>query len=300
MQVDRDTYARIIENLHDGLYFVDTKRVITYWNKGAERISGFSSAEVVGRRCSDNILTHLDNEGNCLCRGRCPLKATIADGQERESEIYLHHKDGHRVTVFVRTSALKDSLGNTIGGIELFSDISSILINNVRVQELEKLALLDTLTQLANRHYLERELHAKFEEMKCFKVPFGILFIDIDHFKIFNDVYGHDIGDQVLKFVATTFVANSRSFDLYGRWGGEEFVGIIRNVDPEELVIIGNRVRLLVEHSYLAHADKKLSVNISLGATMARETDTIDSLTKRADTLLYESKRLGRNRLTFG
>lgn len=300
MQVDRDTYARIIENLHDGLYFVDTKRMITYWNKGAERISGFSSAEVVGRRCSDNILTHVDNEGNCLCRGRCPLKATIADEQGRESEIYLHHKNGHRVTVFVRTSALKDSLGNTIGGIELFTDISSILLNNARVQELEKLALLDNLTQLANRHYLERELHAKFEEIKRLKVPFGILFIDIDHFKKFNDVYGHDMGDQVLKFVATTFVANSRPFDLYGRWGGEEFVGILRNVDPEELVIIGNRVRVLVEHSYLTHADKKLSVNISLGATMAREIDSIESLTKRADALLYESKRLGRNRLTFG
>ncbi|MFH0785962.1 MAG: diguanylate cyclase [Pseudomonadota bacterium] len=300
MQVDKDTYARIIENLHDGLYFVDTKRVITYWNKGAERISGFSSTEVVGKRCSDNILTHMDSEGNCLCHGHCPLKATIVDGQERESEIYLHHKDGHKVTVFVRTSALKDSQGNTIGGIELFSDISSILLNNARVQELEKLALLDNLTQLANRHYLERELHARFEEMKRFKVPFGILFIDIDHFKKFNDAHGHDMGDQVLKFVAATFVANSRPFDLYGRWGGEEFIGIIRNANPEELVIIGNRVRILVEHSYLVHTDKKLSVNISLGATMAREIDSIDSLTKRADTLLYKSKKLGRNRLTLG
>jgi len=300
MQVDKDSYARIIENLHDGLYFVDTNRVITYWNKGAERITGFSSAEVVGRRCSDNVLTHVDSEGNCLCLGRCQLEATIADGQDRESEVYLHHKDGHRVPVFVRVSTLKDSFGNVIGGIELFTDISSILVHNERLQELEKLALLDNLTQLANRHYLERELHARFEELKRVKVPFGILFIDIDHFKNFNDTYGHDIGDQVLKFVATTFVTNSRPFDLYGRWGGEEFVGIIRNIGPEELVHLGNRIRVLVEHSYLVHAEKKLSVKISLGATMGRETDTIDSLTKRADTQLYESKKQGRNRLTFG
>ncbi|MBU1568371.1 MAG: GGDEF domain-containing protein [Proteobacteria bacterium] len=300
MQIENDAFARIIENLHDGLYFVDTDRVITYWNKGAERITGFSSVEVVGRRCSDNILTHVDSEGNCLCLGRCPLMATIADGQDRESEVYLHHKGGHRITVFVRVSALKDSLGNTIGGIELFTDISSILLNNARVQELEKLALLDNLTQLANRHYLERELLARFEEMKRVKVPFGILFIDIDYFKNFNDVYGHDVGDQVLKFVATTFVTNSRPFDLYGRWGGEEFIGIIRNIEPEELVLLGNRVRVLVEQSYIVHTEKKVSVNVSLGATMAAENDTIDSLTKRADTLLYESKRLGRNRLTFG
>ena len=136
--------------------------------------------------------------------------------------------------------------------------------------------------------------------MKRVKVPFGIFFIDIDHFKNFNDTYGHDVGDQVLRFIAATFVGNSRPFDLYGRWGGEEFVAIIRNIGPEDLVLLGNRIRVLVEHSYLVHADKKLSVNISLGATMAREGDSIDSLTKRADTLLYESKRLGRNRLTLG
>jgi diguanylate cyclase (GGDEF)-like protein/PAS domain S-box-containing protein len=300
MQIDTDSYARIIENLHDGLYFVDTDRVITYWNKGAERITGFSSAEVVGRHCSDNILTHVDGEGNSLCLGSCPLKAAITDGQDREAEMYLHHKDGYRVPVFVRVSTLKDFFGNVIGGIELFTDISSILLNNMRVRELEKLALLDNLTHVANRHYLERELHARFEEMKRVNVPFGILFIDIDHFKMFNDVYGHDVGDKVLKFVATTFVTNSRPFDLYGRWGGEEFVGIIRNIEAEDLALLGNRARVLVEHSYLIHEEKKLSVNISLGATMARENETIDSLMKRADTLLYASKRLGRNRLTLG
>ncbi len=300
MQVDKDAYARIIENFHDGLYFVDRDRVITYWNKGAERITGYSSAEVVGRRCADNVLTHVDREGNCLCLGHCPLEATIADGQERESEVYLHHKDGHRVPVFVRVSTLKDAFGNVIGGIELFTDISGITVNTERVRELEKLALLDNLTQLANRHYLERELYARFEELKRVNVPFGILFIDIDHFKSFNDTYGHDIGDQVLKFVASTFVANSRPFDLYGRWGGEEFVGIIRNIGPEELVFLGNRIRLLVEHSYLMHNDGKLSVKISLGATMGMETDTIDNMMKRVDTLLYESKKQGRNRLTFG
>jgi diguanylate cyclase (GGDEF)-like protein/PAS domain S-box-containing protein len=300
MKLDHDTYIQIIENLQDGLYFVDANRVITYWNKAAERISGFTAAEVIGRSCSDNVLTHVDNEGNHLCLGPCPLAATIADGRQREAEVYLHHKDGHRVPVFVRVNTLKDSEGKVIGGIEIFTDISSILINNVRVQELEKLALLDNLTQLANRNYLEREIHARFEEMKRLKVPFGILFIDIDHFKQVNDVYGHDVGDQVLKFVATTFVTNSRPFDLYGRWGGEEFIGVMRNISSDDLVLLGNRLRVLIEHSYIVHENHKLSVNISIGATMAEAGDTIESLIKRADSLLYCSKEQGRNRLTFG
>jgi len=298
MSLEKDSFERIIENLHDGLYFVNRDRVITYWNKAAEQISGFTANEVVGKSCSDNILTHVDSEGNNLCTGMCPIAATIADGKPREAEVYMHHKDGHRIPVSVRVSILTDRDGNILGGIELFTDISNQAANELRVKELEKLALLDNLTQLANRNYIEREIQSRFEEKKRFNVPFGILFIDIDHFKKFNDIYGHDVGDDVLKFVSNTFVANARPFDLYGRWGGEEFIGIIRNINGQDLELLGNRLRLLIENSYIIHENEKLYVTISIGATLVNENDTIDSLIKRADTFLYKSKAAGRNCLT--
>jgi diguanylate cyclase (GGDEF)-like protein/PAS domain S-box-containing protein len=300
MSLEKESYERIIENLHDGLYLVDRDRVITYWNKAAEQISGFTADEVVGQSCSDNILTHVDGEGNSLCTGMCPLAATIADEKPREAEVYMHHKDGHRIPVSIRVSTLTDRDGNTIGGIELFTDISNQAANELRVKELEKLALLDNLTQLANRNYIEGEIKSRFEEKKRFNVPFGIFFIDIDHFKKFNDTYGHDVGDDVLKFIANTFVANARPFDLYGRWGGEEFIGIIRNIKGQDLEELGNRLRLLIENSYIIHENEKLCVTISIGATLVNEKDTIDSLIKRADTLLYKSKAAGRNCLTIG
>ena len=167
-------------------------------------------------------------------------------------------------------------------------------------KELEKLALLDNLTQLANRNYIEREIQSRFEEKKRFNVPFGILFIDIDHFKKFNDIYGHDVGDDVLKFVAKTFVANARPFDLYGRWGGEEFIGIIRNITAKDLELLGDRLRWLIKNSYILHENQKLYVTISIGATLIKENDTIKSLIKRSDALLYRSKAAGRNCLTIG
>lgn len=210
MKLEKDSYEKILENLHDGLYFVDRNRIITYWNKAAEHISGFTADEVVGRSCSDNILTHIDSEGNNLCTGMCPLAATISDGKPREAELYMHHKNGHRIPVSVRISTLTNADGNVIGGIELFTDISHQAANELRVKELEKLALLDNLTQLANRNYIEKEIQSRFEEKKRFNVPFGILFIDIDYFKKFNDIYGHNVGDDVLKSVANTFVANAR------------------------------------------------------------------------------------------
>jgi diguanylate cyclase (GGDEF)-like protein len=230
----------------------------------------------------------------------CTLAATIADGEPREAELYMHHKDGHRIPVSVRVSCLTDNDGNIIGGIELFTNISNQAANELRVKELEKMALIDNLTQLANRHYIEREIQSRFEEKKRFNVPFGILFMDIDHFKKFNDLYGHDMGDNVLKFVANTFIANARPFDLYGRWGGEEFIGIIRNINNKDLELMGNRTRLMIENSYIIHERKKIGVTISIGATLVNEKDTIDSIIKRADTLLYESKEAGRNYLMMG
>jgi len=107
-------------------------------------------------------------------------------------------------------------------------------------------------------------------------------------------------GDDVLRFVSKTFVANARPFDLYGRWGGEEFIGIIRNINGKDLEILGNRLRTLIENAYIIHEKEKLYVTISIGATVVKDNDTMDSLIKRAETLLYKSKSAGRNYLMIG
>lgn len=293
-------YQQIIDNLGEGLYFTDQSRRILYWNKSAERITGFTADEVMGRSCSENFLTHVDESGNPLCGGACPLAMPMRTNQPYEAEIFLHHKDGHRVPVFVRTALLKDKKGDMVGVSQLFSDISVKASLEERVKDLERLAMLDALTQLANRRFAEREINNRIAESERYGSPFGILFIDIDHFKQFNDTYGHEVGDQVLKSVAGTFSANSRQFDIYARWGGEEFVGIFRNVDRNSLEKLGEKIRVLVESSYLVKEGKRLKVTISIGATIMMPGDTKDSLVDRADKMLYCSKEHGRNMLTMG
>ena len=299
MILDRVSYSRLVDNLNDGLYIVDGDRIIQYWNKAAERISGHTAADLIGKPCSDNVLTHVDGDGNSLCIGMCPLLMTMTDGEAREGEVFLTHKDGHRVPVSFRTSTLTNESGNVIGGVELFTDISSLKSIELRIKELEAMALLDGLTKLANRNYIEKEILVRFEEKKRLGIPFGILFMDIDRFKRINDTYGHDIGDLVLKLVADTLLKNIRPFDVIGRWGGEEFIGIIRNISRRQLEDLGNRLRMLVHAACLKTENDKLNVSISIGATSVHDNDSIDTLMKRADALLYESKRAGRNRLTM-
>lgn len=298
MKVGIDSYSTIMNLIDVGVYFVDRKRTITYWNKGAEIITGFKSEEVLGKCCSDNILTHVDSNGENLCVGICPLEMSIDDSQIREDEIFLHHKDGHRVPIKIKCCQLKNEEGVVIGGIEIFSDLSNKKADEFKVIELEKLAMLDRLTQIANRNYLDRELEGRMDEKKRYGTNFGVLFIDVDHFKSFNDTYGHDVGDKVLTYIAKTLTGNARPFDLFGRWGGEEFLGIIRNITLKELHMLANRLRLLVEKSYIHDPLGNLHVTISIGGTLAADTDTIKDILKRADTLLYKSKANGRNRVT--
>ncbi|WP_224982362.1 sensor domain-containing diguanylate cyclase [Geomonas agri] len=300
MYLSRDAYKKIIEDLRDGLYIVDTDRKIIFWNHAAERISGYSAEEVIGKPCADNILCHVDDVGLNLCCSECPLASTIGSGTPHDAQVFLHHKSGHRIPVLVRVMPLTDENGTVIGGVEMFSDNSGQVDNDQRLQELEKLALLDGLTQLANRRYLDRELESRLEELNRYDIPFGILFMDLDDFKTINDCYGHETGDRVLQFVAGTLSANSRPFDLYGRWGGEEFVGIIRNVTAANLKHMGQRLRRLVEKSFVLVEGEALRVTISIGATMAVENDTVQTLLARADALMYQSKAAGKNRLTIG
>lgn len=300
MDLTKESYQQIIANLNEGLYIVDRERKIVFWNSAAEQISGFSADQVLGGSCDDNILCHVDSSGDHLCKGQCPLAQSIAEGLSQKAEIFLHHKDGYRVPIIAFINPLTDFDGNIIGAVEIFSDIRNKIAIEQKLSELEQISMLDRLTQLANRHYLEKELEAVLDERSRYGNSFGVLFMDVDDFKSVNDRYGHETGDQVLKFVAGTLNANSRPFDLYGRWGGEEFIGIVRNVTTSELEHMGERLRRLVGESFIRVNGSRLHVTISVGATIVTDSDTISTLIQRADELMYQSKGNGKNCVTLG
>jgi diguanylate cyclase (GGDEF)-like protein/PAS domain S-box-containing protein len=288
----------LLDNLHDGVYFVDEHLTITYWNRSAEEITGFAADEVVGRRCPDNILRHINHEGLHLCDEGCPLRQTLQDGEKREGEVFLHHKKGHRVPIMLRVSPIYQD-GRIVGAVESFSDNSKQMTLLQRIAEVHQLALLDPLTGLANRRYGEITLRSRLSELKRYGWPFGVLFIDIDHFKRVNDRYGHNTGDAVLQMVTNTLRCNLRSFDLICRWGGEEFLVIVANVSDTQLAEIAHKLRLLVEESVLEIGEESLRVTVSIGAAFAQHTDNTESLIDRGDHLMYQSKLAGRNRVSI-
>lgn len=293
----KDTlYKQMLENMYEGVYFVDADRTITFWNKGAERISGYQANEILGKSCFDNILNHVNNQGCQLCLNGCPLQKTIDDGVMREAPVYLHHKDGHRVPVSIRTIPLFEG-EEVIGAVEVFTDESEQFDRLKDLQELRTLALKDQLTELPNRRYLNNFLSERWRDYEKLEIPFGIIFMDIDHFKNVNDSYGHEAGDQVLKMVGKSTRAALRRGDLVGRWGGEEFIIVISTGDEEALEIVAEKIRMLIERSTLLLNGKEISVTVSLGATLPFLEDDLEKMIKRSDEKMYESKNNGRNQV---
>ena len=289
---------QLLGEVFEGVYCVDTNRTITYWNEGSEKITGFVSEEVTGYHCYANILRHVDQNGCELCLDGCPLHATMQDGIIRETDVYLHHKKGHRVLVSIKAVPLMED-GKIIGAVEFMVQKCLLGDPDEEIEKYRKLAMKDTLTEIPNRRYIEMFLELKMKEYKNFEFPFGVAFIDIDFFKSVNDTYGHEAGDEILKMVARTFENATRGNDLIGRWGGEEFLAVFTNCNKQTLVKLVEKIRMLVEKSVLKSGTAEISVTISIGATMIRGDETIDSIIKRADELMYKSKMSGRNKCTL-
>jgi len=294
-------FKSILDSLYDGVYFLDPDGRITYWNGGAERITGFSKADVIGKHCSEGLLLHMDPEANSLCgTGKCSALKVMRSGEPCEMELFCQHKAGYRVPIVTRVSPIRDD-GEVVGAVEVFSDNTRRIEDRRRIGELEKLALLDPLTGVGNRRHALTQIEYRLAELRGEGWEFGVLFIDIDHFKEVNDTYGHEAGDVVLKALARTMRNVTRAQEAVARWGGEEFVVAIDGVrTEEEMLPVAEKLRRLIEGSVVVHLDAPIAVTVSIGATKAREDDTTETVITRADSLMYMSKEAGRNRVTIG
>jgi len=294
---DPTFYKDLLDHMSDGVYFVDRDRRILYWNDGASRLTGYTSDELVGRCCQDDTLCHVDGGGTHLCQEGCPLTASIDDGGMHEAQVFLRHKQGRRVPVRVRVQPLRDAEGNITGAVEIFSDDSLQHATRRKNEELERLTFLDQLTRLPNRRYLEMSVQTALNEFAVHKDAFGLLIIDLDHFKQINDSFGHATGDRALQEVAKSLSGALRPTDIVGRWGGDEFIAAVRHVNTENLKMLAERCCMLVKATSLtAETGASLPLSVSVGGALVGPEDTPLSLLRRADQAMYKGKLGGRGR----
>ncbi len=173
------------------------------------------------------------------------------------------------------------------------------LRNAISYHEAVRNSFTDPLTQVGNRGAFDKALAREIDFAKRHHAPFSLLVIDIDKFKTINDKYGHLAGDAVLSQIAKLMTQLNRNTDPLFRYGGEEFVVILNHTALEGAKFVGERMRQQVEHHEFMVQGTRIPVTISIGITQFQDKDNAQLLFKRADSALYEAKKLGRNRIFF-
>ncbi|MCY1279668.1 diguanylate cyclase (GGDEF) domain protein [compost metagenome] len=164
-------------------------------------------------------------------------------------------------------------------------------------RDIEAMATTDALTGLPNRHGFDLLAGQALREAQRNQSPLSALLIDIDYFKSLNDTHGHLAGDQVLSGFAARLRDSLRQADIVCRWGGEEFIVLLKDTDQQGAYQLAEKLRRLIETSDFPYVDSVLRIEASLGATELRADDTLHSLISRADRALYRAKQAGRNQV---
>jgi polar amino acid transport system substrate-binding protein len=164
---------------------------------------------------------------------------------------------------------------------------------------LQSVAYQDNLTGIFNRHYLYEQSPLLFKRVNELNQPLSILIIDIDHFKNVNDVYGHIIGDNILKYFVKNIQKTLRVNDIFSRYGGEEFIIILPDTALDQSLIVAEKLRFYIEHHpyKLDGAKALIHITISIGVCQYQKDDTLEKLIDRADVALYHAKEKGRNQV---
>jgi diguanylate cyclase (GGDEF)-like protein/PAS domain S-box-containing protein len=288
----------ILDAVSDGVYVTTTERQIVFWSKGAERITGYSSDEVLNRHCYDNILVHTDILGKNLCFDGCPLQKCIETGERQEAkEVFLKRKDGKRLAVYIKASVLQ--VGDERYGVEVFGELESVAGSALaeRLKQLSDASIVDQLTGLYNRRYIDTILDQQYGLFKRHFQRFGLVMIDVDKIKSINDTFGHLAGDEALKFVASVVQHTMRSMDFLARFGDDEFIIVCPLVELEGIEKLSQRIVELVHHSILSSPEGEknvIEVSVSVGGSMVDYKDTsATDVIARAEEALSRVKRDG-------
>ncbi|MEK2610709.1 sensor domain-containing diguanylate cyclase [Pseudomonas shirazensis] len=167
--------------------------------------------------------------------------------------------------------------------------------------ELQRLATTDVLTQSSNRRHFFECANQAFTAAREDGTPLSFLLLDIDDFKLINDTYGHQQGDQVLQHIADSGKAVLRRGDVFGRIGGEEFAAVFPGCEAEVAEQIAERLQREIQRLSFSHGQERFGVTISQGLTSLRDDDlSLDSLFARADAAMYQAKRMGKNQIICG
>lgn len=287
----KEQMEQAIEHSSAYIWEIDSSGLFTYV-QGAKKVLGFDQSEMIGCPMTGFLASDTKEQRVEIAL----IEAMAAHQPFRELDVHYNAKGGESVWVSSSGYPIQDARGNFLGyrGI----DVNVTDLTQAK-KELERLALNDPLTGLANRRHLSELFRREVARQKRDGKPLALLVIDIDLFKAVNDRYGHLVGDACLKRVTTAIESCLRNTDIAARFGGEEFIVVLPETDLSGARIAAERLRRAVEETTIQVADAALHVTVSIGVAILQrdERADFDLLLESADHAMYRAKELGRNRV---
>jgi diguanylate cyclase (GGDEF)-like protein len=245
---------------------------------------------------SDDVRKYFENKYFDNLYSNILLVLTHESYEEDEAKTLWHSIVAHMHTL---NNTLNREVGASIATMDYLSNIKHKLLSPVSIEEeksefISRTSTKDELTGLYLRDVFDVVLRQKVEEAKRNNVQLSLLMMDIDDFKIVNDTFGHQSGDNVLKKIGSTIIGLVRKMDLPARYGGEELAVIMPDADKEQVFKVAERIRKVISQLEF----ENFSVTISIGiSSVGRDHNTPEKLLKAADNELYEAKEKGKNRV---
>jgi diguanylate cyclase (GGDEF)-like protein/PAS domain S-box-containing protein len=284
---DPEIFRTILDSIQTGVYLVDRERKILFWNEGAARITGYQRHEVVGHFCHESILANCDDHGCGLCGNACPLAITIHEGRSKEAHAYFRHKAGHRIPVHVWAVPIRNQHGSIYGAAESFEALSGGATRN-RHSSLAAYGCIDEATGIANQSFTHFHLRENLATFNEYRVPFGVVSIQVHRLADFRAAYGREAVDNVLGVIADSVRVSIRPTDFLGRWADDQFLVIALNCNSSGLEKVIQRMRRIVSQAEIQWWGDALSISTIILRTSAQTGDTLDSLLGRVHAAITQ------------
>ena len=291
LELSTSRFRSVVDAAYDAIITIDQQHCITLFNRAAENLFGYPAAEMLGQPITQLLPErYRANHSQYVHQfARSPVRSRQMDERNR---VYGQHRDGSLLPVEIAISKIN------VGGLIEFTAVIRDITDRVRLMDLlQKQAVTDELTGLPNR----REFTETVETLLRAGGKLSVLILDIDFFKKINDSYGHDIGDEVLRVLAKVAMSADQHIGVFARWGGEEFVAALPELDIVQAAAVAENLRTTIERQNFEHTwrlGKPVPFTVSVGVTECLpDGDSVEAIIKRADVALYRAKDGGRNRV---
>ncbi|KAA3652325.1 MAG: diguanylate cyclase [Proteobacteria bacterium] len=307
---DQSFAIALMQHLVVPTFVLDAEGKVLIWNRACERLTGVPASEVIGTQ--DHGFAFYDEPRPCLADLIAEGRTEEIDGfystydtDASSSTLGFHVENwcrmpraGTRLYLAVDAGPIYDEAGHLVAVVETLRDMT---VQKEAQIQLEQLAAKDALTGLANRRAFDERLDAEWRRCQRGGQLLSIIMVDVDHFKTYNDTYGHPQGDVCLRSVASVLAGvAARTGDLVARYGGEEFVVVLPGTNSAGARVVAERIRVAIAALDMPHAASSVGahVSVSLGVASADPSKlAAASLLMAADQALYAAKKLGRNRV---